>query len=47
MKAFKNYELDFNTRKKLLDMMASTSMGEFQSYCDVLSSSLGQLSLKI
>jgi len=47
MKTYKNYELDVNTRKKLLDMMASSSMGEFQSHCDVLSSSLGQLTLKI
>jgi len=47
MKTHKNYELDVNTLKKLLEMMASSSMAEFQSYCDLLSRSMGRPSLKI
>ena len=39
-RAVENYKLDFKTKKNLLEMMFSSNIGEIQSFCNVLSSTL-------
>ena len=39
-RAIENYKFDFKTKKNLLELMNSSNIGEIQSFCNVLSSTL-------